>query len=779
MNQQDQEVNLSYCWMRVSKAIQTLNTHPDFRVRNRAQQKIKRWNAFYTAVMEGKLTIGSRTPVTDTPAWVTLEVAHGGFATGRYLAETEIEEDELHLLANVPAEVVGATARERLNVWFLSDQGLAYLTSLITTRKYRIDLPEHGALLVVAWLFDNGLDEQALDVIIQLRPLMHRLRFYPYMEDAHRSRGSVVRLDSIQEVATRLQNIVVSKQIDKMHTTLNGWTPLYDRLVSLWLETVEGPPPHLQKGTIIGGWPASKWPAKWGERREKWLQDYRHACTVWAKTGRHHHHKSNFSRLLKALVQWQPDGKLLSGSVASIRLALANTVTKHGLPGSESREKLRQTQRQIGARATYAQLAHLLAERMLQFPKAGGLSSLDIITMKTTEEEQSRVPFGSEVPPHLIRKASRALEAPIAELVERGIISSAEVLAIVLPQITAQVSAIGIQDTALRDVYGGVYAAFRRRRSLLLLNLEHQVSIDELPWVKALDSLRTTSSGAEVLAIQTLEEAAQLAISGFPHTILPNPLIREFASLGKSARLNLPFVYEVAADIFMGTFSQNWLRAAKVASKFLHGTLYAKYYDLPSPDEFESGSLSECHQQWGQSTATGFAALCHHRSKEAIFSDTRSVARNGVVLEQSQILTTHNWALLIKEMGLRKTIQQQAPGLLDDIFTWFVRQYCQPINSPYRTKLQMVKNTAYAWRQAIFLLSFVTVEQQADKLYQLQRMVQESSSPYKQQVNRVIEGALWVSWGCRFDDQGQMENGRRLLGWSVGRHWVLDVEKDS
>jgi hypothetical protein len=42
-----------------------------------------------------------------------------------------------------------------------------------------------------------------------------------------------------------------------------------------------------------------------------------------------------------------------------------------------------------------------------------------------------------------------------------------------------------------------------------------------------------------------------------------------------------PLVEEVAADIFMGTFTEKWARAAAVASNSLDGTLYARYYDLP------------------------------------------------------------------------------------------------------------------------------------------------------------------------------------------------------
>lgn len=45
------------------------------------------WRSVLDGTGTGALAIGSRTPVAGTPAWVTLEVTHGGFATGRALAE--------------------------------------------------------------------------------------------------------------------------------------------------------------------------------------------------------------------------------------------------------------------------------------------------------------------------------------------------------------------------------------------------------------------------------------------------------------------------------------------------------------------------------------------------------------------------------------------------------------------------------------------------------------------------------------------------------------------
>lgn len=77
-------------------------------------------------------------PVADTPAWVTLEVAHGGFATGRYL----------------------------------TDAGLAALRTALATEAYRVAVPEDAVLPVVAWLLGHGHAEAALDLVTELRPLL-------------------------------------------------------------------------------------------------------------------------------------------------------------------------------------------------------------------------------------------------------------------------------------------------------------------------------------------------------------------------------------------------------------------------------------------------------------------------------------------------------------------------------------------------------------------------------------------------------------------------------
>lgn len=139
----------SYAMGRLQQALHTAVTSGDAATRRRAEAKAERWRAVLGGMASGGLTVGSRTPVRDTPAWVTLEVVTGGFSTGRLLAEGPLDDDERTRLAALPPGP-GATPRERLNLWYLSDAGQAELLAAVAGERYRIGLPEHAALAVVA-----------------------------------------------------------------------------------------------------------------------------------------------------------------------------------------------------------------------------------------------------------------------------------------------------------------------------------------------------------------------------------------------------------------------------------------------------------------------------------------------------------------------------------------------------------------------------------------------------------------------------------------------------
>lgn len=738
-----------YAFGQLERALERALSDKDSETRARARAKADRWQKVLAGMADGTLAIGSRTPVADTPAWVTLEVAHGGFATGKYLAETSLRDDEAAVVAALPSEAQGTTPRERLNLWYLTDTGQLQLLTALADGTYRIDLPEDAALMVVAWLLLHDHHTLALDIVARLRPLMHRLRLTPRLTAAPLPQGTAVRVTTVGSAKAALRAVQVGHQFGAMRETLGVWHPLYDRLVALWCETVDGDLPHLSEHAVVGGWPCRTWPADWAERRARWLDDYAVAAQ---DAGRHP--KSNFARLHTALLACERDSTALSGrDVGWIRRALANTVTKHGAPASASRAALRATQQAVVDRPTFAALAEELAQRLDGFPDDGGLPTVDSIV---------------DMPAHLVAKATRALEAPVEELVARGVITSGDVLATVLPQMTASLLAANIADADLATLYAQTYAAFRRRRSLLLLNLEHQVRFEELPWIGELEPLRThRRAHAAQAARQVLAQTTLLALTSFPQAILPNPLVSELSALAKQANVKVPLVEEVAADIFMGTFTTKWRSAAEIASQVMAGTLYARYYDLP-----ETWGPPVSRKLFRKSTADDFAALCAERAKEARTGTGRgrSVVGNGTVLEQSQILTTHNLAVLIDELGLRDRFVALGPELADRAFAWVVRRQAMTVRD-HHARLQALKNCAYAWRQAIFFLSFADQTTQEAAVDRLRSLITDARLGNR--LGPAVNGLAAVVAGARFAADGTVGEGRRFLGWTAGPHWAM------
>jgi hypothetical protein len=108
---------------------------------------------------------------------------------------------------------------------------------------------------------------------------------------------------------------------------------------------------------------------------------------------------------------------------------------------------------------------------------------------------------------------------------------------------------------------------------------------------------------------------------------MSNPLVAEMAALAAGSGLSITLVEEVAADIFMGTFTEKWRLAAAATSRSLAGTLYARYYDLPGPQawaESPTRLAAKDDQRWGKPVAEDFAALCSSRAAEAQTSSTTS-----------------------------------------------------------------------------------------------------------------------------------------------------------
>ncbi|RLK53553.1 hypothetical protein [Actinokineospora cianjurensis] len=666
-----------------------------------AAAKARKWRAVLDGISTGQVTVGSRTPVTGVPPWVTVEVVHGGFATGRLLAEQPLTG---HDRARLRAAAPGSTERERQNLQFLSDAGQAELLEALRSGQYRIDLPEEAAIPVAVALFAAGRDQEAFDLLEAIWPWIDRLKFTPTFDAIAVPSGDAVRVRSVGSVMNTLEQVTVPAQIAAMRETVTVWNPRYERLVALWARTVDGALPSLRDGAVVGGWPCTRWPDDWAEQRERWLADL-----PGPVTGRHAHPRSNFARLHAALLLCPHDSADLGPrQVGWIRRALANALTTpRAVEPVES--------------STYADIAARMAERLRAYPRHGGIPAVEPITADL------------DPPAHLVTKLSRALDAPAADLVRRGVLTSSEAIAAVLPQRTSRLAAGRIADPVLATLHERTYTAFRDRRSLLLLNLAKQVQFTELPWVVADPEPRPDDGSAR----RALRETVELVFTAFPHTITPNPLVTELRTLARLADLDLPLVEEVAADIFMGRFTDKWRAAAVVASRTMHDTLYAHYYDLPT------------------SWPTPFADLCHDRAVAA-GAPTSYVASNGAVLEQSQILTTHNLAVLTDALDLTPWLRASGPDLARRVLNWIARRGAQRAVDRH-TALVQVKNIAYAWRQAVFFLSFCPADEQRALV---QRLADHPD------LTHVVRGLEYVIAGGRFGAAGSAPGGgRRLLGW--------------
>jgi hypothetical protein len=372
-------------------------------------------------------------------------------------------------------------------------------------------------------------------------------------------------------------------------------------------------------------------------------------------------------------------------------------------------------------------------------------------------------------------KVQRCLCDTADVLVERGIVTSGETLAHVIPQFTAGLRASAFDHPQLRALYSATCRAFRRRRSLLLFNLEKQVQIEELPWVAAIERRRRQDLTSRDLSRQTLKDVAALTLRAFPQAIIPNKLLQEFRALAKGGELSLPFVEELAADIFMDDFSPKFTQAAKQAAAYVEGTLYARYYGLDCAALVRLPDTKPEPRRWSwfsrEAPTNPFAALCVRRAA-AVEGKQWDVARNGMVIEQSQILTTHNLALFFGALGLETDLRTELCDMAERCFRWLCRRL-QVRSDKSHAKLIMLKQTAYAWRQMIFFLSRLPREEAGQFIVWAEDHLREQPADFHARFIPALCGLSRIQGGGLIDDT---EDVRRFLGWTQTRHWLLGDE---
>jgi hypothetical protein len=149
-----------------------------------------------------------------------------------------------------------------------------------------------------------------------------------------------------------------------------------------------------------------------------------------------------------------------------------------------------------------------------------------------------------------------------------------------------------------------------------------------------------------------------------------------------------------------------------------------------------------------------------------------------MVIEQEQILTTHNLAVLVAALDLTMLLGPRLDELARRCFAWICRRQGQRIDD-WQARLRMVKNSAYAWRQIVFFLALLPVGAVDAFLIWAYEHLAEQPPAVQTRLQPALQGLALIAAGGSLDEPYQQSAAgpaRRFLGWTTGRHWLLGEE---
>lgn len=602
----------------------------------------------------------------------------------------------------------------------------------------------------------------------------------------------------------------MNREISKNHEAITVWAPFYDDVLSLWLQVL----------TETGELPEKPLPQEWCARAGVLTARYQLLESIHTYCKKHKNAQRNSAVLRMALAQAvSQNGMLPPATRRQVTYRISGMLQKRGRPGEANLHALRTAQAACVRVPLYTHLAKILALRISRLqlsvdqgiPKASLPELLQPVTATEASAAEKRshwnVREGSQIPTALKSRLERAVSAPLPDLIQYGVVPSGEALAELVPKLAAAGTAAQYSDPTLARLMAGLAAAFSARRSLLLLHLQSQVKVTELPWHAAVAGYADPGRVVGVTR-ELLKRLAEAALHAFPEVVLPNPLLKQLSTLarftagensasnGENAQRSaggtadggetvgnnkdVVLLEELAADIFEDAFSGKFAVAARQAAMMLQGSAYERYYGLDYSAVLErvphptiKGSSVEFYH-----VCEELAVVCgleQAQSDNQVYRRVyRRVAENGMVIEQAQILSTHNLAMLVGRAG----VTAEAVGGWGVLAQRCAKAVCTLVGTArgakdFQARLRWAKRAAYAWRQMVF---FLTMEEDHAKhalaLNELRQARGNISSVLQPHLKR-LEAALMqddVAWHSR---TGEGEHGKPLVGWCNGPHSLL------
>lgn len=402
---------------------------------------------------QGTALYGSRAPLVDVPEWVTLEVGTGGFATGQYLAGGALTDYERWLVTSIPGIRPGFE-RLDLNTWHLTDEEIEALQKQLENNDYRVDVPEEAALLSVAWLLGKQRTEEARKLIMSIAPFFEHLRFFPMVSDGMPLAAAEVHILNVGDIKKLLSKLPAQQRLAVQKRVVATRLTLYDAAISLFLLTYQD------------DWPCRQYPEGWLEQANTLNSQF--DATDSNDILNIEPFRDRVGELYALLRLCSRDPASLTGrQVGRIRRIVNDFVCKHGHPESEDHFQYREMQRRQVAAPEHHLIAKVVSERLTSYSISEGISDFSPLLEPITSEEATSFSLisGAAIPPAVRRRLERCRKGNITELIDKGLITSGDTVAQVLPAMTAEICSAGFRDTTLRMLSVATYRAFRRRRS--------------------------------------------------------------------------------------------------------------------------------------------------------------------------------------------------------------------------------------------------------------------------------------------------------------------------
>jgi hypothetical protein len=151
---------------------------------------------------------------------------------------------------------------------------------------------------------------------------------------------------------------------------------------------------------------------------------------------------------------------------------------------------------------------------------------------------------------------------------------------------------------------------------------------------------------------------------------------------------------------------------------------------------------------------------------ETTFEASNATGSTAIKVHGVSILTTHNLAVLFRAFELGRELQGDLRGMAERCFRWICRRQ-QDRTDQWHARLIMLKNTAYAWRQMIFYLSFLAGADVTQFLEWAQNHLLQQRSDFQTRFSPALRGLVSVHAGA----SGRTDGGIvPFLGWTQTQH---------